>query len=100
MDWYKPLEKHQDELTTMDVYYDMSEEKRHCMRRLMWHAAKHTLPNGNEGPYLAKVFETFTENEKLTTYYFCNEAILKGKDAMGYLDVLEILHAEKRRETR
>lgn len=79
--WYKPLEKYEDDVTVREVYLQMSSKKKDCVKRLLSHAAKRTMPDSHsESNYIKDVFDTFTNNEKLATYYLLNEAVLYGED--------------------
>ena len=86
-DWYKPLQKYEDDLTVRDVYYAMSDEKKHVVKRFVTHLVNCTKPNCTEIDELYDTWKTFTENERLTTYYILNEAVLKGKEIFNTLKV-------------
>ena len=94
-DWYKPREEYDDALTITDVYISMSEEHQYVLKRLLKHAANRTLPNSSEADYLSDIFNTFTDNEKLTTYYLANEAVLKGNEVFKILELWVLLKGEK-----
>lgn len=79
--WYHST----DDITVGDVYYEMNDDKKFVVGVLLDHAAKRTIPTQPNN--LAERFDTFTENEKLTTYYLLNEAVLRGDNLSDTLDL-------------
>ena len=96
-DWYKPLEKYEDDITVGAVYSQMSSEKKVCLQLLLNHAAKRSMPGSHsESNYIKDLFDTFTDNEKLATYYLLNEAVLHGEEIFRTLTCWEILNEKDR----
>ena len=92
-DWYKPLEKYEDDLTVGDVYHTMTEEKKNTLETLIGHIADYTRPDDSEAVHLWESWLTFTENERLAATYILNEAVLNGKQIINTLHCWEILRS-------
>lgn len=92
-DWYKPLEKYEDDLTIGDVYHAMTEEKKNTLETLIGHIADCTRPDDSETVHLWESWLTFTENERLAATYILNEVILNGKKIINTLHCWEILRS-------
>ena len=85
--WYKPLEQSKDEKTIKSVYITLSLKKKYLLNILLDHASKRKLFNASINDI--NLFDSFTENEKLMTYYLINEAILYKDNLKGILEIWE-----------
>lgn len=87
--WYKPLEKHEDDLTISQVYFAMSERKQDFVQDAMRFAmGDNEILNHCDN---AVIWSSFTENERLVALYLINEAILRKEKAFEMLDLWRIL---------
>lgn len=86
-DWYKPLEKYEDERTVGDVYFAMSNRKRSFVHAAMRFAMGELIPDCADSN---EVWSTFTDNERLATLYLVNEAILHKELAFEMIEVWKL----------
>lgn len=87
--WYKPLEKYEDELTVGQVYFEMSERKREFVQAAMRFAMGDCAILKRTDN--AEVWDTFSENERLATFYLINEAALHKEYAFSKIEYWKIL---------
>ena len=88
--WYKSY-KYEDDLTVGDVYRSMPDDRKIALREILWHIVKHTRPEVSRLNSLIDCFRSFDENEKLSTYYLVNEAVLNKETIFYKLSWFELL---------
>ena len=92
--WYKSY-KYEDDLTVGDVYRSMPDDHKTALREILWHIVNHTRPDASRLNSLIDCFQSFDENEKLSTYYLVNEAVLNKETIFDKLSWFELLSVVK-----